>query len=161
MKPVQTILHPTDFSERSGHAFRYACLLARDLGARLVVLHVLAPPPAAFAGELMSYVPPSDKTQDELWGKLHQVVAEEPGVEVEHFLEEGMPAEVILRVAETTPCDLIVMGTHGRTGLGRVLMGSVAEEVVRKAPCPVLTLKMPLAKARRGAENEGQAIATA
>jgi hypothetical protein len=59
-------------------------------------------------------------------------------------MEKGDPAEEILRVAEETKCDLIMIGTHGRTGLGRLLMGSVAEQVVRKAHCPVLTVKAPL-----------------
>jgi nucleotide-binding universal stress UspA family protein len=152
MKPVQTILHPSDFSERSDHAFRFACLLARDLGARLIVLHVVPPPAVAVAGELVAYTPPSDQEKEELWRKLHNMRADDPAVQVEHFLEDGDAAAVILRVAETTPCDLIVMGTHGRTGLARLLMGSVAEEVVRKAPCPVLTLKVPAAQHRSGVE---------
>jgi len=160
MKPVQTILHPTDFSERSGHAFRFACLLARDLGAHLIVLHVMPPEAIALQGEFMTYVPPSDKYREELSEKLHWLGAEDPAVEVEHLLEEGDPAAVILRVVETTPCDLIVMGTHGRTGLSRVLMGSVAEEVVRRASCPVLTLKVPLSKAPSVPENEAQAVGT-
>jgi nucleotide-binding universal stress UspA family protein len=66
-----------------------------------------------------------------------------PSVLVERRLEEGDPIGEILRAAAEVPCDLIVMGTHGRTGLARLLMGSVAEEVVRKAPCPVVTVKTP------------------
>ena len=58
-------------------------------------------------------------------------------------VHEGDPATQIVRVAQETRCDLIVLGTHGRTGLGRLLMGSVAEQVLRKAPCPVLTVKTP------------------
>jgi nucleotide-binding universal stress UspA family protein len=154
MKPVQTILHPSDFSERSDYSFRFASLLARDLGARLIVLHAIPPAPVAVQGELIAYVPPSEKCKEELWEKLHNLRAEDPKVQVEHFLEEGDPASIILHVAETTPCDLIVMGTHGRTGLGRLLMGSVAEEVVRKAPCPVLTLKVPLSQKRPAAKPE-------
>jgi nucleotide-binding universal stress UspA family protein len=68
-----------------------------------------------------------------------------PGVEAERRLEEGDPVEAILRVAEEIGADLIVMGTHGRTGLSRLFMGSVAEQVLRRAPCPVLTLKSPFA----------------
>jgi nucleotide-binding universal stress UspA family protein len=152
MRPVQTILHPSDFSERSDHAFRFACLLARDLGARLIVLHVMPPAAVAIAGELVAYTAPSDQDKEELWGKLHALGVDDPAVQVEHFLEEGDPASVILRVAETTPCDLIVMGTHGRTGMARLLMGSVAEEVVRKASCPVLTLKVPATQHRSPVE---------
>jgi nucleotide-binding universal stress UspA family protein len=62
---------------------------------------------------------------------------------VEHHLKEGDPAAEILRLAQEARVDLIVMGMHGRTGLGRLLMGSVAERVVRQAPCPVLTVKVP------------------
>jgi nucleotide-binding universal stress UspA family protein len=63
---------------------------------------------------------------------------------IEYLLADGIPAEEIVKVASDRGCDLIVMGTHGRTGVGRLLLGSVAEEVMRKAPCPVLTLKHPL-----------------
>jgi nucleotide-binding universal stress UspA family protein len=147
MSVVQTILHPTDFSERSRYALRYAWLLARELGARLIVLHVVPPPPVTIHGEMIAFVPPEERDLDELRERLRAYQADTPAVPVDHFLEEGDPAAVILRVAKTTPCDLIVMGTHGRTGLGRLLMGSVAEEVVRKAPCPVITVKVPNAKA--------------
>lgn len=147
MKSVQSILHPTDFSPRSSYSFRYACLLARELGARLIVLHVVPPPPVALDGEMIAYLPPSEKQREELREKLQEFQADEPTVAIEHFLKEGDPASVILHVAQITPCDLIVMGTHGRTGLARLLMGSVAEAVLRKAPCAVLTVKVPTEKA--------------
>jgi nucleotide-binding universal stress UspA family protein len=143
MLPIHTILHPTDFSERSGHAFRLACSLARDYKARLVVLHVLPPSIIAY-GEGIIPVPVDE-------GRLESLKAEFDGLrlhcghlQVEYRLAEGDPAAEILRTAEEGPCDLIVLGTHGRTGLGRLLLGSVAEEVVRKATCPVLTLKTPI-----------------
>ena len=141
MKPVRCMLHPTDFSPLSQYSFRYACLLAHELDARLIVLHVVPPPPIAVQGEMVAYLPPAEYQQEEMWEKLREFQAEEPGID--HFLEEGDPASVILNVAQSTPCDLIVMGTHGRTGLARLLMGSVAETVVRKAPCAVLTVKVP------------------
>jgi universal stress protein A len=143
MKPVQCILHPTDFSPLSQYSFRYACLLARELDARLIVLHVVPPPPVAVQGEMVAYLPPAERQQEELWEKLRDFQSDETTLNIEHFLEEGDPAYIILDVAQSTPCDLIVMGTHGRTGLARLLMGSVAEAVVRKAPCGVLTLKVP------------------
>ena len=152
MKPVQCILHPTDFSPRSQHSFRYACLLARELDARLIVLHVVPPPPIAVQGEMMAYLPPSEWQLDEMREKLNAMQSEEPTLTIEHFLEEGDPASVILKVAETTPCDLIVMGTHGRTGLSRLVMGSVAEAVVRKAHCAVLTVKVPTENAGASAD---------
>jgi nucleotide-binding universal stress UspA family protein len=147
MNLVQTMLHPTDFSERSRYAFQYACLLARELGARLIVLHVVPPPPVTIQGEMIAFVPPEERDLEGLRERLRRYQPDGAAVPVDHFLEEGDPAAVILRVAKTTPCDLIVMGTHGRPGLGRLLMGSVAEEVVRKAPCPVITVKVPTAKA--------------
>jgi nucleotide-binding universal stress UspA family protein len=141
MLAIKTILHPTDFSERSAFAFRMACALARDYGAQLVVLHVAEPPrPIAFEGVA---VPPPVVDMKQLRDRLQQLRPEDPKVSVEHRLIEGDAPSEILRVAGETRCDVIVMGTHGRTGLGRLLMGSVAEQVVRKASCPVLTVKTP------------------
>jgi nucleotide-binding universal stress UspA family protein len=83
--------------------------------------------------------------QEELTEKLHKMQAEGAKVPVEHqLLFVGDPAEEILRVAQAVKADLVVLGTHGRTGLGRLLMGSVAEQIVRRAPCPVVTVKVPL-----------------
>jgi nucleotide-binding universal stress UspA family protein len=129
----QTILHPTDFSERSGYAFRLACSLARDRGARLIVLHVM---PVPLVQEKRFY-------QEEMSAELNRLRAPDSQIQVEHRLEQGDPATQILRIAQETGCDLVVMGTHGRTGLDRLLMGSVAEEVVRRAACPVVTVKAP------------------
>lgn len=144
MLPIKTILYPTDFSERSIDAFRLACSLARDYGARLVVLHVY-PPPLSYA-EMVARRPPDGFAQ-QLWEELHQLHRPDPGLEVEYWLEEGDAAPLIVSVAIDRHCDLIVMGTHGRTGLSRLLMGSVAEKVLRTAPCPVLTVKAPVAVA--------------
>jgi nucleotide-binding universal stress UspA family protein len=141
MLAIKTILHPTDFSERSDFAFRLACALARDYGARLVILHV-AEPPAAVAAEGVLMLPPTIDLEP-LRARLQQLRPEDPKIMVEHCLVQGGAAEEILQVAQERKCDLIVMGTHGRTGLGRLLMGSVAEQVVRKASCPVLTVKTP------------------
>jgi len=141
MLPIRTVLHPTDFSDYSGYAFKFACSLARDYGARLVVLHVLTRPVFIY-GE--GVIPPEPAGfEDQLRQRLHQVQPEDPNLQLEHRLVEGEAAAEILRLAEEAKCDLIVMGTHGRTGLGRLLMGSVAEQVARKSPCPVLTVKIP------------------
>jgi nucleotide-binding universal stress UspA family protein len=78
---------------------------------------------------------------------LHKMRAPDQNVRVEHRLEEGHPDKVILDVARDVQAGLIIMGTHGRTGLGRLLLGSVAEHVLREAHCPVLTVKMPVSKA--------------
>jgi nucleotide-binding universal stress UspA family protein len=140
MLAVHTILHPTDFSEQSRYAFGLACALARDHGAGLVLLHVAEPPVVAFAEGIFP-VGPAGRDQ-ELREQLESLDPG-PGLRAERRLEQGDVVEEILRVAEEARCDLIVMGTHGRTGLARLLMGSVAEQVVRRAPCPVLTVKTP------------------
>jgi nucleotide-binding universal stress UspA family protein len=142
MLTVEIILHPTDFSEHSDNAFRLAASLARDYGARLVVVHVGRSPVVM---PLTGVVPPDPEAyRKELAANLRQYQARAAGVTVESRLVlNGDPAGGILQVAQECQCDLIVMGTHGRTGLGHLLMGSVAEQVVRKAPCPVLTIKTP------------------
>ena len=142
MLAVRTILHPTDFSERSAFAFSLACTLARAYGARLVLVHVT--PTVVVSGELGAIPPQPSDVWKTLQEQLANLRAPDPNVSVEHHLKEGDPATEILRLAQEIKCDLIVMGTHGRTGLGRLFVGSVAEQVLRKAPCPVLTLKTPL-----------------
>jgi nucleotide-binding universal stress UspA family protein len=143
MLAIRTILHPTDFSTHSAQAFQMACALARDYQARLIVLHVEAPPVAILGG--MPALPPLPEEYDRenLEKRLRCIQPPDPAVQVEHRLVTGEPVAEILRMAQEQSCDLIVMGTHGRTGLGRLLMGSIAEQVVRKAPCLVLTVKSP------------------
>ncbi len=143
MLPIKTILHPTDFSELAGHAFHMACALARDYGARLIVCHVYQPPPVAY-GEFGVTPPPPEDAPESLRERLAHIHPAEEGVDVQHYLLEGDPADEIIELGRDSQCDLIVMGTHGRTGLGRLLMGSVAERVMRRAPCPVLTIKAPV-----------------
>ncbi|HEY8505794.1 MAG TPA: universal stress protein [Gemmataceae bacterium] len=152
MLPIRTVLHPTDFSENSAFALRLASSLARDYGGRLIVLHV-APPAIVGYGE--GAVPPEPEGyMDMLREQLHALVSEkEAGVPVEYVLTEGETVPEILRVAEERGCDVIVMGTHGRTGLGRVLLGSVAEQVVRRAPCPVVTAKAPPGRPEASGES--------
>ncbi len=149
MLPIHTVLHPTDFSESSEHAFRLACALARDYGARLIVLHVRWLPTPVF-GEVVPMPPPATGYSSAATeAQLHQIQAPDPAIHVEHRLEEGDPATEILSVAHETNTDLIVLGTHGRTGLSRLLMGSVAEQVVRRAACPVVSVKTPFPEAER------------
>lgn len=155
MLSIQTILHPTDFSERSENAFQLACALTRDYGARLVVLHVVAPLSPFAYGEGL---PPPDPTILLREAKDHLERLEVRGADAraERRLEEGDPAAEIHRVAQEIDASLIVLGTHGRTGLGRLLMGSVAEQVVRNAACPVLTVSAPFPGALpTGASPEG------
>jgi nucleotide-binding universal stress UspA family protein len=145
MLKLETILFPTDFSKPSEYAFEAAAALARDHKARLIVMHVT--PPVIVYGEL---IPPPPASPEEyvakIWEAFHKLEAAEPRVRelrVETRVEEGDPAWGILNVAKEENVSMIVMGTHGRTGLRRLVMGSVAEEVLRKATCPVMTVKGP------------------
>jgi nucleotide-binding universal stress UspA family protein len=140
MLPVHTILLPTDFSDNAQAVFPMACALARDCGARVVVLYVVPPP---LYQEVMEARHHSEERYAAPREALHKMRAPDQNVRVEHRLEEGQPAKVILEVADDLQAGLIVMGTHGRTGLGRLLLGSVAEQVLREARCPVMTLKTP------------------
>jgi MFS superfamily sulfate permease-like transporter len=140
--PIRAILHPTDFSEHADFAFQQASAMAREHGARLIVLHVR--PSAVATSEIEAAMLPSEADHELLRVRLSRLQPLDPTVRVEHRLQEGDPVEEILRVARECHCDLIVMGTHGRTGLGRLLMGSVAEAIVRTASCPVVTIKSPI-----------------
>lgn len=147
MSAMKTILYATDFSECSRAVFPLACALARDDSARLIVLHVVparAPkdgftttlePTAAFEADWKSY-------RDEMENRLMNLESPDPRVKMERVLKEGDVAETILHTANETGCDLIVMGTHGRSVEFLHLMGSVAEYVSRNAPCAVLTFRI-------------------
>jgi nucleotide-binding universal stress UspA family protein len=133
---IHTILHPTDLSETSAAAFRLACSLARDYNSDLLILHVY-PQPINGAEEI-------DRDRDDdiesvLLDDLHALAPRDTNLHIDYRVEEGSPAEVILDVARH--CDLIVMGTHGRGGISRAIMGSVAEQVLRDATCPVVTVR--------------------
>lgn len=140
MLPIRMILHPTDFSQHSQNAFRLACALARDYGAELCLVYVLPPPIVVYGNGIVPPLPDDRDQQEERLRELRQQAAE---LHVHITMAEGDPVTEILRVARETQSNLVVMGTHGWTGLSRLLMGSVAEGVVRKAPCPVLTVKTP------------------
>ena len=116
-----------------------ACALAGERKARLIVAHVLPPP--LVHGELVARRQ-TNGYHEEMNRALQRIQA--PNVTVEHRLVEGKTAEEIVRLAQECQADLIVMGTHGRTGAVRLLMGSVAEQVLRKASCPVLMVKGPV-----------------
>jgi universal stress protein A len=146
---VRSILLPTDFSECARRAVPVAAEFARLLGASVVCLHVVEPvvPPVSWtpAGEPL---PVAD-----FGGQLEEAAArglpaftggeELAGLEVEEVIAHGEPAAEIVRVAEERGVGLIVISSHGRTGLGRILFGSTAESVVRHARCPVLVVKPP------------------
>jgi nucleotide-binding universal stress UspA family protein len=139
---VKTILVPTDFSEGSLDAMRYAMRLAELLGSRVVFLHVVEP--LAYGPELTASYPVFDpgltkKLAEMMHDWVEQVKVQ--GIAVEWHVELGSSFSEILAAAARYGADLIVMGTHGRTGVGHLLLGSVAERVVQHAPCPVLTIK--------------------
>ena len=142
------ILHATDFSESSELASAKAVDLARQCGAKLTVIHAYAEPLMA---EGFAYVP---DIRPELEEHLARVAQGEPNVEIERALLVGSPAETIVDYAREHNCDLIVTGTHGRTGLTHMLMGSVAEKVVRLAECPVMVVGMRTAKKARPVRGE-------
>ena len=133
------ILFATDFSPASETALQYATALARDSGATLLIAHV-EEMPMPYAGGEMYFAQP-EYPNPEVRRMLEAITPPDKTVKYEHRLEMGTAADDIVRVAEEENADMIVIGTHGRTGLMRVLMGSVAESVMRYAKCPVLTVK--------------------
>lgn len=155
MLPIRTILYPTDFSARSEQAFSLACALARDYEARIILVHV-KPRPIAM-GEFGLLEPEAGISKGHLMEWSSQYRPADPNIVVEQILVEGDPAAEIVRLAKEKAADIIVMGTHGRNGLGRLLLGSVAEAVLRMAPCPVLTLKTPVIETSKVAEPAEEA----
>ena len=134
---VTKILYPTDFSSYSNQAYFHAVGLAETYRASLTVVYVHTPGA------------PSDKAH---WrSQLEQVRPENPKLAVTHVLLEGDPAAEIARYAADAGIDVIVIGTHGRTGVDRLVLGSVAERVMREAPCSVLVVRLP--KGMAGAER--------
>jgi nucleotide-binding universal stress UspA family protein len=141
MQPMRTILFATDFSPTSEAAFEVARSLAKAQGARLVALHVA--PMEIVYGELLR--PPTDPRLylNSLEDRLQQLKPTDLDVAYHAIVREGDAVTEILRAADEVECDLIVIGSHGRTGLSRLVLGSVAEGVMREATCPVLTVKRP------------------
>jgi nucleotide-binding universal stress UspA family protein len=146
---VQNILYATDFSPFSNQAYFHAIALAESHRASLTVLYVC--PPATGAGK------GRDAEMKHWREQLEQIRPTNQDIPVRHVLLEGDPADEIVRYALDAASDLIVMGTHGRTGVRRLLMGSVAEMVLREAPCSVLVVKM--AKRVPVVEPNGAAVA--
>jgi len=143
---TRRILHPTDFSVPSNAAFKKAIEMAKASRAELLIVHVINPI-VPVAGE--GYVSP--KMYEDLaastraWARKQLdkllVKAKKSGVRGNGVLAEGAAHEQIARIAKTKRADLVVMGTHGRSGFAKLFLGSVAGRVVAAAPCPVLTVK--------------------
>lgn len=144
---IRAILLPTDFSECADCALPYATQWARATGARIICLHVVEPlmPAVGYAAvaEPLPVVDMSEQLQQTAARELPKLAAREEcaGLEVEELLAHGEAAGEIVRVAAERDVDLIILSSHGRTGLGRMLFGSTAESVVRHARCPVLVVK--------------------
>jgi universal stress protein A len=142
---IQRILAPTDFSELSKQGLTSALELAEVFGAKLLLLHVVEPPPYPVEGIVPSHLGATllDDLERQASNELAQALSETQTsrVEVARRVVTGVPYRKIVDVAEEEQSDLIVMTTHGRTGLGHLVMGSVAEKVVRTSPCPVFTIR--------------------
>lgn len=143
MSRITKILCPVDFSPPSDHAADYAVELAQQLGASVTFLHaweipVYAVPEGAltFGVDVMTRV--EEAMQSQLAALVKRYVGR--GVELFQRVHQGLPALEVVRLVDQAKIDLVVMGTHGRTGLSHVLLGSVAEKVVRTSPVPVLTV---------------------
>jgi universal stress protein A len=142
---MKRILHPSDFSKASRAAFKKAIEMAKTMRATLDLLHVMAPVPMLGDG----YISP--RTYDQLLTsatesarrQMERLVktARAAGVKTTSAIVQGVPADSIVRAARAKHADLVVMGTHGRTGFSRFLLGSVASRVVATSPCPVLTVR--------------------
>jgi nucleotide-binding universal stress UspA family protein len=163
MTLFQTIVHPTDFDEPSKEAFRVARSLAHALGARLVVFHVVTPP-AVVTQDGRVILDPHNAEPVDLWAEYRTLQADTPKVPVQYAVVVGDKAKAkhLLeeKIRELGEGVLLVMGSHGRRGLRRLLWGSTAEEVVRDCPCPVLVVKAPAPK-EPAREPEGEAATTA
>jgi universal stress protein A len=153
MRRIRQILAPTDFSESSKQAVAYAYELAQTFGAKLVLLHVVEELPS-----YIGFIPPGGAAMllKDLERQAHLDLAEvlpeaeAAGVEVTRQVVLGSPSHEIVKVAAAEKVDLIVIATHGRTGFSHLVMGSVAERVVRTAPCPVMTIRPMAVTTRHG-----------
>jgi nucleotide-binding universal stress UspA family protein len=142
---LRTILVPTDFSDCSGRALALARGLTQQVEpAHLILIHACFLPPESKTLADRDYESLLAEISQGATEELGRVSADlrEKGVSVELAVEQGSPETVVVDAAAERGADLIVMGTHGRTGLPQVLLGSVAERVVRTAPCPVVTVKL-------------------
>lgn len=143
---IRRILVPTDFSSHSRRALAWATTLARPFAAETVILHVMEPPlapavPIGIGGAAIASI--TDEMRRYLGDQLDQLARTEvpQGVRVRPSLREGRAFLEILEAVREEAADLVVIGTHGRTGLRHVLLGSTAERVVRRSPVPVLTVR--------------------
>jgi nucleotide-binding universal stress UspA family protein len=141
MPEIRRILCPVDFSEPSETALDYAIDLAKKFGADVQLVHVYQLPVYALPdGAMMAGPEFTTKVTTELSRALAELAKGKTGVTLETHLVEGIPYKEVVRLSEELKADLVVMGTHGRTGLKHLLLGSVAERVVRSSKVPVITV---------------------
>jgi universal stress protein A len=142
MITIKSILCPMDFSDASKNAYRYACEFAKSMGSKVILLNVIEPRPIA-AEMSLSYIPLEEDLVVAAREDFIPMVkeAETAGIDVSADVTIGLPAESILQHVAELDVNLLIMGSHGKTGLSRLLMGSVAEAVIRKAAVPVLIVK--------------------
>ena len=147
MLEIRSVLAPTDFSQHAARPVRYACELAARFGSVLHLLHILpdvivpvGPDPALITTVPPEYYAETEAQSLEALAKVVDPSWDRPD-EIEHAVLWGDPVDAVVRYATDNAIDLIVIATHGRTGLSHVLLGSVAEKIVREAPCPVLVLR--------------------
>jgi len=149
---IRSILLPTDFSDCGNYALSFAASLARTFGASIICVHVIEPmvPTVGYSGmtEPLPIADITDQLEYSAERELPKIAEREEcaGLEVEEVIVHGEAASEIVRAAKERNVDLIVVSSHGRTGLGRILFGSTAEAVVRHASCPVLVVKPPQAE---------------
>jgi nucleotide-binding universal stress UspA family protein len=144
---IKSILFPTDFSEGSAEALKYAVEFANRYGAKLYVLHVIYDIAKA-SGWYVPHVSMDAIYKDIQEGAKKELdnfgVNELGGLKnIERIVQTGVPYQEIMSCAVKNKIDMIIIGTHGRTGIDRILFGSTAAQVVRNAPCPVLTVRIP------------------
>ncbi len=144
---IHKILVPTDFSAHADEAFRVAHTLAGAVGAEVILFHIARPPAVVSEGQLVTD-PASGNAMNE-WDRFQKIQPNDSTVRVVHevIVTDRPSATHILEILDKLGCDLIVMGTHGRTWLKHLLFGSVTEDVVRRARCPVMVVKAPARKA--------------
>jgi nucleotide-binding universal stress UspA family protein len=142
MITIKSIMCPIDFSEASKNAFRYACEFAKAMGSKIILLNVIEPRPMA-ADMTLNYIPLEEDLANAAREDFEPLVQEAKGkgIEVQADVMIGVPSDMILSQVTDFDVSLLIMGSHGKTGLSRLLMGSVAEAVVRKAKIPVLIVK--------------------
>ena len=152
MKTIRTILFPTDFSDSSAFSWKHALLHAEKHTAKLVVVHVVHRMPKDYQFLIVAMTPAQiyEALKERAEQKMARLAkeAKSKGIACEGLIRDGQPFVQIIRCAREVKADMIVMGSHGRTGLAQTLLGSTAEKVVRKAPCPVLVIKHPMQKFR-------------